>query len=365
MRLVPVLAAGTAALFSTALAAPSAAISAPAAAPAAAARVSVFATGLDNPRGLAFGPDGKLYVAEGGRGGSRSTVGQCRQVLAPIGPYSGGFTARISRVDRGGHRTTVASGLPSDQTSAASGSLVSGVSDVKFVGRTLYALIAGAGCSHGLRGTDNMIVRVGMGGHVTPVANLSRFIKTHPVQNPRTADFEPDGTWYSMVAARGALFAAEPNHGELDRVSLSGEVRRVVDVSASQGHVVPTSVAYHAGHFFLGNLGVFPVTPGSERVLELTSTGLKMYAGGLTTVVGLAFHGGDLFALELSTAAGGPTPGAGAIVRLDGSGGRHVVASGLTFPTAMAFGPDGAIYVSANGLGFPPGAGEILRIRLP
>src|SRR5437868_10754064 len=75
--------------------------------------VSVFATGLDNPRGLKFGPDGDLYVAEGGQGGSDSTEGQCVQVVAPIGPYTGGKTAHISRIDASGTRTVIVDNLPS------------------------------------------------------------------------------------------------------------------------------------------------------------------------------------------------------------------------------------------------------------
>lgn len=59
---------------------------------------TVVASGLNGPRGLAFGPDRALYVAEAGTGGKLSTKGICTQVIGPVGPYKGGTTARISKV---------------------------------------------------------------------------------------------------------------------------------------------------------------------------------------------------------------------------------------------------------------------------
>src|SRR5262245_14410339 len=88
--------------------------------------LTVLARGLNNPRGLTFGSDGTLYVAEAGTGGTAyaTTPKQCPQVPAPLGPMTGDYTARISRIAPDGTRTTVVAHLPSSQTASASGSLV-------------------------------------------------------------------------------------------------------------------------------------------------------------------------------------------------------------------------------------------------
>src|SRR6478735_1407702 len=154
--------------------------------------VSVFATGLNNPRGLKFGPDGRMYVAEGGVGGTQSTIGLCEQAPG-VGPYTGSPNgSRISRISPQGVRTTVSKPLPSSQTSAATGALVSGVADIAFLHGKMYALIAGAGCSHGVKTRDNAVVRIGADGWPILVANLSTYLKAHPVQNPEAEDFEAD-----------------------------------------------------------------------------------------------------------------------------------------------------------------------------
>jgi hypothetical protein len=341
--------------------------------PTPSSNVSVFATGFNNPRGLTFGPDGTLYVAEGGLGGTNSTVGMCTQVPSPAGPYTGSPTGgRISKVSSAGVRSTVTDALPSSQTSPALGSLISGVASIAFVGNSMYALEAGAGCSHGVLNTANGVYKVDpLYGTATLIANLGSFEMANPTKTIEPGDFEPDGTWYSMIAINGILYAVDPNHGEIDQVNpATGAITRLADISATQGHIVPTSVAYNAGNFFVGNLGTFPITPGSEKILQITSSGtVTVAATGLTTVVGVAFDRfGQMYALESATNAGLPGPtnvGTGMIVKVTSTGSLQTIASGLTFPTGMTFGPDGNIYVSQAGFGLPTGAGQVLKVTVP
>lgn len=330
---------------------------------------TVVVSGLEYPRGFTFGRDGAIYVAEAGtpEGNSSSTVGLCPQTPAPVGPYVGGFTGRVSRVTMAGERTTVAGGLPSARNQLGD---VDGVADVAFADSKLYVLIA-AGCGRGFLHNPSSVTRIKNNGKLKMEANLSEWIKNHPTANPEPDDFEPDGDWYNMAAGSKALYLVEANQGNLVAVRPDkGQVTRIADVSASEnGHVVPTGLSLVHGDedFLVGELTPFPAVPGAANVIRYSEHGaVENRLGGFTAILGVANDAaGNTYVLETFKCATMtpcfPSPGSGDIVRVRPNGTRDVVASGFSFPTALRLGPDGALYVSNFGYG-PPNMGQIIRV---
>jgi len=153
----------------------------------------------------------------------------------------------------------------------------------------------------------------------------------------------------------------------------------VIDISASEGHIVPTSIAERNGTFYVGNLNLFPIDPQWARILTISGGGYEdpevpgfdtvglhivNSKAGFTTVVAIDIGpDGLMYALELSDMAGYPTPGQGEVVRVNRDGTLEDVVTGLIVPTGMTFGPDNALYVSNLGA-TPTGTGQILRIPI-
>lgn len=348
--------------------------------------VTIVTTGLQGPRGLKFGPDGFLYVAEAGTGGTTDTVGTCPQVSAPVGPYHNGNTSRISRIDPQGNRTTVASGFPSAVTSQTPPDII-GVADVAFLHGELYALLSGGGCAHGNATVPSGIAKVDRSnGSWKLIADLSSYVTAHPSAYPDPVDAgrDPDGTFYSLIVHKDRLYAVEANQGEILSVDTDGKVRLDFDVSAAEGHIVPTSLAERDGLFYLGSLSIFPITVDAAQVITLSredryynfAPGLNPDDGkwgklklisskaGFATIISTAFGpDGLLYVFELSAADGYPTPGFGKVVRIRCDGQIEDVATGLSVPTGMTFGPDGNLYVSNLGAA-QAGAGQIVRITI-
>jgi len=118
-------------------------------------------------------------------------------------------------------------------------------------------------------------------------------------------------------------------------------VRQVIDVSASQGHIVPTSIVALHHVLCVGNLNPFPIDPQWSKVMTITKdiflpNPLPGFDGpsnnyarwkivsskaGFTTIAGMKIGpDGLLYVLELSDGPGYPTPGWGKVVRVKRSG---------------------------------------------
>ena len=139
---------------------------------------------------------------QGGRNSALLFAPPAKKVPAPVGPYSGGYISRVSRIDANGNRTTLIDYLPSSQTNPDRGRLVSGIADVAFIGNTLYAHCRLRVFSRP-RGQADGIFRINSDDTWTMIADLSAYKKytRSPIPIRRTLSRMAPGTaWLQCVA---------------------------------------------------------------------------------------------------------------------------------------------------------------------
>lgn len=340
--------------------------------------------GLNNPRGLTFGPDGALFVAEAGRGGS----GPCF-TNAQVVCY--GTTGAIGRL-ADGVQDTVVSGLPSYANAAGR---AEGPNAISLLG------MGGAYVTIGLETDPNIRAQAPeLAGFARLVRVFPTALVPRPARVPTTlpqwefvADLgnyeiavnpdcgRIDDNPFGVLAAPGGVIVVDAGANALVHMDATGQLSTFAALPSRYSEptgpacpalpadypttlpteTVPTSVAIGPdGAYYVGQLAGFPVVAGAAKIYRIEAgSAPEEFLGGFTFIIGIAFDAtGTLHVLQHVDGPGGMATGS--LVRVAADGTRTTLIAGLTRPTGLAIGPDGRIYISHRGISV--GTGEVLRI---
>ena len=324
----------------------------------------VVATDLANPRGMAFGPDGALYISEAGVGGE----GPC--AMGPEGNEECfGESGGVTRV-ADGNQERILDGLAS--RAAAGGMNATGPNDVSLGGDTLYVL-------SGFGGDPATRVDLGAGddqfGHllqaegdaVTTVIDVAGYETDNNPDtmaldaNPFALEMNDDGSGLIVDAGMNALLLLD-EAGELSTLAVfPNSMATAPDGAEIPMNAVPTGVAVAGdGSYFVGQLTGFPFPPGGANVFTVPAGGgdPTVAYDGFTNIIDVATTAdGTLYVLEfirggmLTIDPANPATLEGQLTRISPDGSRIVLANeGLIAPTGLAVDDEGTPYVAVYGV---------------
>ncbi len=338
---------------------------------------TLIATGLANPRGVAVGDDGAVYVAEAGLGGNEPFESP------GFGPSTRGATGRVTRIRPDGEVSTVAAGLPSF---ALGGFEVVGPAGLVVVDEQLWLVTSHFVPGLEPRPNEAALLRIDPEqGSATIVADLGA---TERENNPDGFIIESDpygvavgedGAIYVAEAGANALYRYDPAADDpaLELVTvlpgLPGSEPNPARNGAAELDPVPTGLApARGGGMYVGYLSGFPFPAGGAKVVLVAEDGAVSDAvTGLTGVVdvevgpdGLLYVTEFASGFDLESQPPGWIADSGRVLRVLDDGTTEVVADGLNKPNGIAFDGAGNLYVAVNS-DLPPQAGpqgQLVRI---
>ena len=320
--------------------------------------VEIYATGLINPKGMAFTPDGTLYIAESGAPGD---------VMVPLPANFGGEgpigrDGRISSVPPDGERQDFVTGLPN--IGLYGGIEMLGAGSVAVLDGELYEVAAGH------MTISPQLSRVTPDGELEAISDVGAFNDANPPL-PSNGDAVPMGNPYDLIALDGRLYITDGNYNRIIEATLDGELRTLTEWENS-----PVTVGGTAGPgpegapaLYVAQFGPAPYLPGTGRIDRVTTDGevTEGVAADLTTPIDVAFDpDGTMYVLQYAAEFSAEElryiPFGGEVQRVNDDGTVTPIVTGLVFPTSMTFGPDGALYVANYGNEGNEGQGQVLRV---
>lgn len=377
------------------------------------ATIEVIASGLNNPRGITIAPNGSIYVAESGTGGSILVAdeegGVCIGESGAVTRIRGGVASQVAQFPSYVGAADADGPGPAAPTcdDPSLGIAATGPSGVAVDGDGRLVVTMGLGAPPEVRefvpdeaaelaARFGTLQRINRDGTLETLADLAAFEGT---RNP-DGD-EVDSNPYGVTALDfGRRLVTDAGGNDILEIDAWGGVRRYVSVfpplapapftppscfadlppeaqaqfppagAMIPPQSVPTSVAVGPdGAYYVGLLSGFPFAPGSAAVYRVDpATGsFHPYATGLSHVVGIDFGpDGSLYVVELAQSllelevCQAPAPGS--LVRVK-DGTKTVVLDDLPLPGGVVVDFYGTVYITTNSI--LPGAGEVWRVTLP
>jgi sugar lactone lactonase YvrE len=355
----------------------------------------VVADGLLNPRHLALGEDGTLYISEAGNGGSEETAtsetgraeigtpvtdNERLQNTAnsatpasetdgdPVNPFltsTRGDSGRISVVSPDGEQSVLSDGFISYSDGVGPEGL-----EISADGTTLYLAVGGTGLvsGEGVAPGENTFFTVDIAtGEATAVVDLGAYEEAN---NPDGTDINPnlygsgigpDGQLYVIDTGANIVYTVDPDTGDfapyvvfptLDVImrESGAPVSDEAIADAAGRQVVPTDIAFAAdGTPIVSFLsGFWP--EGAPSIVTVTADGtIAPYLTGVDGLVALTTGpDGALYAAQISGDLSTFAPGN--VFRVGTDGTSEPVLENLVAPHGLIFDDEGGLYVITGAL---------------